>query len=143
MFHILRSIPRYLEKKAMFMQHLLVILSSTRRCQIIQVTFPVYRGILSEGDSIDLQFQTIGKIRKNVTSPKDSDTIARKVMAPYGGIPADAVFEGAETEYVEQYNGTSDKVEAQWPVVTSVSYFRLINNRYVIGDGNRINLDLW
>ena len=103
---------------------------------------PVYRGFLREGDSIDLQFQTIGKIRKNVTPPKEADQVSRKVMAPYGGIPADAVFEGAETEYVEQYNGTSETVEARWPVVTSVSYFRLINSMYVIGDSNRINLDL-
>jgi PKD repeat protein len=105
-------------------------------------TFPVYRGVLHDGDSLELHLQTIGKIRKNVTSTKDADMVARNAMAPYGGIPADAVFKGAETEYIEQFNGTSEKVEDRWPVVTSVSYFRLINNRNVIGDSNWINLDL-
>ncbi len=105
-------------------------------------TFPVYRGIQKIGDSIDLQFQTIGKIRQNVTSAKDADQVARNAMEPYGGIPEDAIFQGAETEYVEKYNHTSEQVEGRWPVSTSVSYTRYINDRWIIGDSNWINLNL-
>jgi len=105
-------------------------------------TFPVYRGVLQEGDSFELLLQNLGQIRQNVTSEKDADQVARKVMEPYGGIPTDAVFQGAETDYIEEYNHTSKKVEGRWPVSTSVSYTRYINDRWIIGDNNKIRLEL-
>jgi PKD repeat protein len=105
-------------------------------------TFPVYRGVQKEGDSFEKFFQTIGKFRQNVTSPKDADRVARKVMEPYGGIPTDAIFQGADTEYAEQIDLNTHEVEDRWPVVTSVSYTRYINDRWIIGDRNKIDLDL-
>ena len=105
-------------------------------------TFPVYRGVQNEGDNFELHLQNLGKIRQNVTSTQDADAVSRKAMEPYGGIPVDAIFQGAETEYIEKYNHTSEKVEARWPVTTSVSYTRFINDRWIIGDNNRIRLNL-
>jgi len=106
-------------------------------------TFPVYRGIQNEGDSFEIWLQTLGKPRQNVTSPQEADQAARRAMIPYGGIPADAVFRGAETTSIgERYNHTSGKVEPAIPLLTSVSYIQLINNRGVIGDSNWISLEL-
>jgi PKD repeat protein len=105
-------------------------------------TFPVYRGVQKDGDSFEKFFQTIGKIRKNVTSTKDADQVARKAMEPYGGIPTDAIYQGAQTTYGELYNYSSKKVESRWPESTSVTYTRYINDRWVIGDSNWINLEL-
>jgi PKD repeat protein len=105
-------------------------------------TFPFYRGILRDGDSFEKFFQTIVKIRQNVTSEKEADQAARKAMDPYGGIPPDAVYQGAETTYAEYHNYTSNKVEWRRPTSTSVSYTRYINDRWIIGDNNRIRLEL-
>jgi PKD repeat protein len=105
-------------------------------------TFPVYRGVLKEGDSFEKFFQTIGKIRQNVTSVTDADRVARMAMEPYGGIPPDAVYQGAETTYGELYNYSSKIVESRWPESTSVSYTCFINNRWINGDNNWIRLEL-
>ncbi len=106
------------------------------------VTFPVYRGVQKEGDNFEKFFQNLGKTRQNVTSAKDADRVARRIMEQYGGIPSDAIFEGAETIYGEQIDLDTHKVEDRWPVMTSVSYFQLVNDRGVIGERNKIDLEL-
>ncbi len=105
-------------------------------------TFPVYRGIQNQGDNFEYHFRNLGKIRENVTSVPDADRVARKAMIPFGGIPADAIYQGAETTYAEHINFTSNTVESKKPLSTSVSYFQLVNNRGVIGESNWINLEL-
>ncbi len=105
-------------------------------------TFPIYQGVQKDGDNFEYLLQNLGQIRDNVTSVADADQVARRIMEQYGGIPADAIFEGAETTYAEYINYTSDTVEWKKPVSTEVSYFQLVNDRGVIGERNRIRLEL-
>jgi hypothetical protein len=105
-------------------------------------TLPVYRGVFNKNGSIDLQFQQMGKVRQNVTSPQDAPDVAKRVLESYGGLPEDAVFDGAETTYVEEYNHTINKVTARWPMFTTITYTRNINGLWIVGDSNRIKLTL-
>ena len=103
-------------------------------------SLPAYQGMLEKNGSIDLQFQQIGKDRQNVTTEEEAPLIANKILESYGGVPPDAVYNGASTTYSEYYNnGTfTHKV----PEFTTVFYSQNINGRPVLGDSNVLKLTL-
>jgi PKD repeat protein len=105
-------------------------------------SLPVYHGVLGKNDSIDLQLQPIFGERQNVTTPEEAPEAAKKAMEPYGGLPSDAVFEGASTSYSEVYDGALDQVVSREPMFTTVSYSRDINGLWIVGDSNSIKLTL-
>jgi PKD repeat protein len=103
-------------------------------------SIPVYHGEMGENDSIDLQLQSTLLVRQNVTSAKDAPEVVKRLLQPYGGLPADAVMTGAGTNYGEYFqNGTRI---AKKPTSTTVTYTRLINGMGIIGDNNRIRVEI-
>jgi PKD repeat protein len=103
-------------------------------------SIPVYRGVMGKNDSIDLQLQSTLPVRPNVTSAKDAPEVVKRLLQPYGGLPADAVMTGAGTNYGEYFqNGTRI---AKKPTSTTVTYTRLINGMGIIGDNNRIRVEI-
>lgn len=103
-------------------------------------TLPVYRGILDNNSALDLHLRQIGKDRPNTTSVKEAPKAAREALEPYGGLPPDAVYDGASITYTEYIKG--DVVESKVPESTTVFYSRMINGLHVIGDSNTIILEL-
>ncbi len=103
---------------------------------------PVYRGVFGKNDSINLQLQQIGKSRQNVTTEEEAPEAARKALEPYGGLPADAVYQGADITYDEIYNYTLNKTTYKEPMFVTVFYSREINEMSVRGDSNVIMVTL-
>jgi PKD repeat protein len=103
-------------------------------------SLPTYRGIPEKNGSVNLQLKQIGKKRDNVTTEKEAPDVAKKVLEQYGGLPVDAVYDGASTSFSEYFtNGTLTHTE---PVFTTVTYSRRINRLPVFGENNIIILTL-
>jgi len=100
----------------------------------------VYQGTLEKNGSIDLQLGPIGKDRPDVTSEQESQGVSQKILESYGGIPNDAVYNGASTSYTEYYDNKS--LIKKVPEFTTASYSQNINGRQVFGDSNSIILTL-
>lgn len=106
-------------------------------------SLPVYYGVLGENGSINLRFESSGDIRWNVTSEEDAPDVARKIMESYGGLPPDAESDGASIHYSREYNLSRNDYISKKPMFTSISYSQKRVNRYwVVGDSNRLILDL-
>jgi hypothetical protein len=105
-------------------------------------TLPVYHGVFEKNGSINIDLKPIFQTRQNVTTEKDAPLFTKKVMEPYGGLPEDAVYDGARTSYDETINLTLEKVVSREPLFTTVFYHRQINHLQVIGDSNSIVLTL-
>jgi hypothetical protein len=102
----------------------------------------LYNGTLQPGDSLSLYLHPFVEERCNVTSDVDAPHVAQVVMEQYGGLPDDAVLTSNETNYIEEYNENTQRVEAKLPVMTSVSYSRTINGTPLVGHVDSIRLDL-
>jgi PKD repeat protein len=103
---------------------------------------PVYHGILREGESVNKIFQE-PRACENVTTPEDAPEVARNVLEPYGGLPADAVSNGAFTQHERIYNYTLQQHVLGQPEATTISYHqKMINGLWTIGDSNYIRVEL-
>ncbi|MEN6395974.1 MAG: PKD domain-containing protein [Methanoregula sp.] len=100
----------------------------------------VYQGILEKNGSINLKIHPIFGERQNVTTEQEAPAIAKTILDSYGGVPSDAVYDGASMTYTEYFdNGTfTQKV----PEFTTVFYSQNINRMPVLGDSNVIKLTL-
>lgn len=105
-------------------------------------SLPVYRGVVGENGSINLQLQQIGKSRQNVTTPEEAPEAARKAMEPYGGLPADAVYDGARMSYIEMYDHDLKKTTFKEPMFITVFYSMDFHDMPILGDTNSILLTL-
>jgi hypothetical protein len=105
-------------------------------------TLPVYRGVLREGESVNKIFME-PRACQNVTTPEEAPDVARKALEPYGGLPADAVSNGAFTQHERVYNHTLKQFVSGQPEATTISYSqKMINGLWTIGDSNYIRVDL-
>ncbi len=102
---------------------------------------PVYKGVFLPGDLVDKRLQST-KARKNVTSEQDAPEVAKKILVNYGGLPSDAILTGAVTNYGELVNRTTLQVEKRIPLDTSVSWWRMVDGRRVVGDRDAIQVIL-
>ena len=103
-------------------------------------SLPVYQGVFDENGSIDLHLQQLSEERQNVTTPDEAPAAASLALEPYGGLPSDAVYEGASTTYSEEYSG--DTVVSREPMFTTVFYSQDINGLWVVNDCNSVILTL-
>jgi PKD repeat protein len=104
-------------------------------------TIPVYRGVFREGESVNKIFHD-PRISQNVTTPEEAPELARKVLEPYGGLPSDAVSNGAFTQYSREYDPSLKQYVSQKPMSTTISYDqKMINGLWTIGDSNYIRVD--
>jgi PKD repeat protein len=103
---------------------------------------PVYRGIIREGESVNKRFQDTRPL-ENVTSPEEAPDVAKKVLEAYGGLPPDAVSNGAYTSYERVYNSTLGQYISEKPESTTITYSqKTINGLWTIGNSNRIIVEL-
>jgi len=103
---------------------------------------PVYYGILREGESVN-KFYGEPRACQNVTTPEEAPEVARTALEPYGGLPPDAVSNGAFTQHERVYNSTLKEYVPGLPEATTISYNqKMINGLWTIGDSNYIRVDL-
>ena len=93
------------------------------------------------GDMIIYTSGHTEKIRQSVISETDAPAAALVILSNYGGLPSDATFNKAETQYAIQFDSTTNQVLARYPVLTEVSYLRNLDGRPV-GGGGHIMIDL-
>jgi PKD repeat protein len=129
-----RDLPHIVRKAGKFTINATVYMNSG--------IIPVYRGVFEKNDSVNLQLQQIGKSRQNVTTESEAPEAARKALEPYGGLPADAVYNGSDVTYTEIYNYTLHKTTYKEPESITVFYSREINEMSVRGDSNVIMVTL-
>jgi uncharacterized membrane protein len=108
----------------------------------VPASFPLYKGTLSDENVIDLDLGDLTSLKNSVTSEEEAPGVAEQVMASYGGIPSDAVLVLVNTSYAKKINGDTGEVMEKWPVSTSVAYHRNLNGMPIVGDGDRIHIDL-
>jgi len=104
-------------------------------------SIPVYKGVFLPGDLVN-EMKGDFKARKNVTSEQDAPEVAKRVLENYGGLPSDAILTGAVTNYGELVNRTTLKAEERFPLDTSVSWWRMVDGRPVVGDRDTIQVIL-
>lgn len=104
-------------------------------------SIPVYKGVFLPGDLVD-KMPGDFKARKNVTSEQDAPEVAKKILEQYGGLPPDAILTGAVTNYGELVNKTTLQVVERFPLDTSVSWWRMVDGRPVVGDRDTIQVIL-
>ncbi|WP_129597370.1 hypothetical protein [Methanohalophilus profundi] len=82
--------------------------------------------------------------KDSILSEKESLEIASQFIQKHGGLPEDAYFYGVESLYLKQINKSSGEpvVEAEYPVMTEVTYKRNINGMPVVGPGDTITISL-
>jgi len=105
------------------------------------VSIPVYNGVFLPGDLVNKRFQST-MARKNVTSEQDAPEVAKQILENYGGLPSDAILTGAVTNYGELVNRTTLEVEETITLDTSVSWWRMVDGRPVVGDRDTIQVIL-
>ncbi|MFA4877624.1 MAG: PKD domain-containing protein [Methanoregula sp.] len=77
-----------------------------------------------------------------MTSEQDAPEVAKRILDNYGGLPSDAILTGAVTNYGELVSRTTLKVEERFPLDTSVSWWRMVDGRPVVGDRDTIQVIL-
>ncbi|MDD4137853.1 MAG: hypothetical protein PHT99_08195, partial [Methanoregula sp.] len=102
---------------------------------------PMYRGILREGDRLDLDI-TSNMTGQLLISSGEAPTVAESLLDNYGGIPSDAEPPSSSTRYGKLINGTSGEIIQVIPEDTSVCFYRTINHLPVVGHGDRICVDV-
>jgi PKD repeat protein len=103
---------------------------------------PVYYGVLRQEELINKRFQD-SRPRQNVTTPEEAPEIAQNVLEPYGGLPDDAISQGAFTQYEKVYNFTLGQYVSENTESTTITYSQKpINGLWTIGDSNRIIVEL-
>jgi len=95
----------------------------------------LYRVVPHDQDMVTVQSNHAVKIRQGVISEADAPAAALGILAKYGGIPDDAVFNRAETSYAVRFDTTNTQVIAKYPISTSVQYNRMLSGMPVEGGG--------
>lgn len=103
---------------------------------------PMYRGILREGDRVDVII-TSNKSGQPLISSAEASKVAESLLTNYGGLPSDAGSPTSSTNYVELINGTSGEIIEKNPENTMVCFYRNINGIPVVGYSDRIAVDFW
>jgi len=100
-------------------------------------TVPLYHGYYGPNDKIDYSSPNSGKIQKSIPEVSDIPQLAEQALAPYGGIPPDAVCDGIfkSTSRAETATG---EVVAIYLDSTNIGYSRLLNNMPVFGSGGQM-----
>ncbi|PKL65292.1 MAG: hypothetical protein CVV32_04710 [Methanomicrobiales archaeon HGW-Methanomicrobiales-3] len=104
-------------------------------------SIPVYKGVFLAGDLVD-EMPGEFHARNNVTSEKDAPEVAKQILENYGGLPSDAILTGAVTNYGELVNRTTLQIEETITLDTSVSWWRMVDGRPVVGDRDTIQVIL-
>ena len=106
-------------------------------------SLPLCHGTLKENGSLNIGNTSLAKTRWNLTSEEDAPEVAERLMESFGGMPPDAVSNGASTNYLREYHFSRNEVISKEPMYTSISYSQKeVNGLWVLGDSNFLTLDL-
>ncbi|WP_321504173.1 PKD domain-containing protein [uncultured Methanoregula sp.] len=108
----------------------------------VPASFPMYKGTLLEGDAVYLSPGDSMSPKNKVISEEDAPGVAEQIMASYGGLPKDARLVLVNTSYLKKMSSDTGEVLEKWPVSTSVVYNRNLMGLPIVGDGDRIAIDL-
>jgi len=103
-------------------------------------TAPVYT--VTGTDTFFKGTPEIMNVRENVPSVEEAPMLAENALAPYGGLPEDAVLKDVEVVSLREVNTTSGSVEAVYPQWTQVIYTQQIDGMPVVGPGAEIIVSL-
>jgi hypothetical protein len=106
-----------------------------------------YHVVPRENDTIHYTVYNLAQTKTGVTSATDAPIVVQKIMEQYGGLPSDAIYAGAETSYLNEYESSKipffpDTLVTQRPVSTDVGYGRRLDNISVAGNGGFIKISL-
>lgn len=100
-----------------------------------------YKGVFLPGDLVN-EMPGDFKARKNVISEEDAPEAAVRILEQYGGLPPDAILNGAVTNYRNLLDPQTWEVIDTVPLDTSVSWWRIVDGRPVVGDRDIIQVIL-
>lgn len=103
-------------------------------------TAPVYT--VTGTDTFFKGTPEIMNARENVPSQEEAPMLAEDALAPYGGLPKDAVLKDVEVISLREVNTTSGSVEAVYPQWTQVIYTQQVDGMPVVGPGAEIIVSL-
>ena len=104
-------------------------------------TLMVYTGVFNDGDNIKI-FPGTSKEGGNVTPEVDAPEVAKKILERFGVFPSDAIYSGATTHYVNFVSRSTGDVTRRQASYTSVSWWRMLNGKRIIGDNDIIYIEL-
>lgn len=101
-------------------------------------TVPQYRVVSVEQYSTGTG--TALAIKNQIPSVGEAPGLAEKALAAYGGVPADAVLERTDQEFLKKYNLKTGTVEEQYPQYTRVTYRQYVNGSPVMNSEISVSL---
>nr|WP_320161615.1 hypothetical protein [uncultured Methanoregula sp.] len=105
-------------------------------------SLPLYKGVLHQGDSLDVILGDSFSEKTNLISEQESPQAVRDALGPYGGLPSDAELGISRINYAIGYNRTTLKAVESYPLCTVVSYHRKINGMPVGGQSDKLRVEL-
>jgi PKD repeat protein len=104
----------------------------------------LYNGILSEEDiNHQIKFESPDRenFKTSIPSKAEAPALSEEALGQYGGLPVDAVFDGAYfSEAYEQKTG--GEITTRYPIYTAVFYSREILGMPIVGRSDMISVDL-
>jgi len=117
-------------------------LGGSRRIEIVKdialpeapQTVPYYK-VLDEDheEEIDPELMTT---QQNIPSEEEAMSIAEAYLQSHGGLPNDAILKDVQSQFVKKV--TNGEVVESMPLMTEVTYGRIINGMPVVGPGDTI-----
>jgi PKD repeat protein len=98
-------------------------------------TLPLYHGYYGPNDKIDYSSPNSGKIQNSIPEVSEVPELAEQALAPYGGIPTDAVSTGIFKSTSKAMNLTTGEVVAVYLDFTTIGFSRQLNGMPVFGSG--------
>ena len=96
-------------------------------------TVPLYRGYYDLGGNISISTPNCSKTKANLPNESEIPLLAQQVLAPFGGIPPDAIPLGITTSSGKAINFSTGEIVAVYLESRNIAYDRQINGMPVIG----------
>jgi PKD repeat protein len=105
-------------------------------------SFPLYTISYDPNNRFKNKLQPLAKIRNNVTTEQEALGKVNEILAPYGGLPSDAVLIYSKTTYGEEHDGVTGAIISRDTLFTTVLYKRVIDGTPIVGNSDLIGINL-
>ncbi|MFA5269223.1 MAG: hypothetical protein WC379_14745 [Methanoregula sp.] len=109
---------------------------------VIPKTVLLYKGKIEKTGSIDILLGNQKLSGRPTISEDEAPEVARQVLEQYGGLPHDAILSGTTVNYLYTKNSSTKQIVATTPTDTTVFYNRKIDGLPVVGQSDRIIVEL-